>query len=79
MARMPHCERFILEEGRRRPHGSPTTFEFVSSESSSEDVPLCYYAYMTPFLDHKDKEGIILNPRMRVERDEVPWTELRFE
>lgn len=38
---------------------------------------------MTPFLDHKDGEGIVLNPRsilrMRVERTKVPLAELRFE
>lgn len=38
-------------------------FELVSSQSSGEDVPLCYNAYMIPFLDHKDCKGIILNPR----------------
>lgn len=38
---------------------------------------------MTPFLDHKDGECIILNPRsilrMGVEKIEVLCTELRFE
>lgn len=58
-------------------------FEFVSSKSSSEDIPLDYHSYMTPFLDHKVDECIFLNGRsslrMRLERTEVPWTELRFE
>lgn len=58
-------------------------FDFVFSEYSNVGVPLCYHAYMTPFSDHKDDEGIILNPRsilrMRPESDEVPWTKLRFE
>lgn len=38
---------------------------------------------MTPFLDHKDNEGILPNPmsilRMRVEMAKVPWIKLLFE
>lgn len=38
---------------------------------------------MTPFIDHKEGEGIYINPRsilrMRIERVKVPWTELMFE
>lgn len=38
---------------------------------------------MTPFLDHNDGAGIVLNPRsimqVSVERVEVPWSELRSQ
>lgn len=58
-------------------------FKNVSSESSSEDVPLDYYSYMTPVLEHNDGEVIFLKPgsilRMQVESAEVPWTEFRFK
>lgn len=37
-------------------------FELVSSESSSEEVPLFYHSYITPFQYHKDGAGIMMNP-----------------
>lgn len=50
-------------------------FEFVTSESLREDVPLCYHANMTHFGSQRWR-GIILNPRaimrMGVETAEVP-------
>lgn len=46
-------------------------------------MPLNYHSFMTPLLDYKDGEGIFLKPRsilrMRMEKDEVPWSELRFD
>lgn len=46
-------------------------FKFIPCESSSEDVPLFSHAYMTPFLDHKDGEGIILNPKSKESVDKA--------
>lgn len=54
-------------------------FELASS-SSSETVP---HGHQTPFLDHKEWEGIWIHPcsvmRMRVERGEVCWSDVDFE
>lgn len=54
-------------------------FELTSS-SSSETVP---HSHQTPFLDHKEGEGIWIHPRsvmrMRVERGEVCWSDVDFE
>lgn len=70
-------------KGRWRSHKTQTHYEFVSSKSLSKDVPLCYHVFMTPLMDHKDDEGIILKEglflRIRVEKAEVPWTKLTFE
>lgn len=55
--------------------------EFISSKSSSTDVPLDYDSYTMPSLYHKDVEYVILNSKsvlIRVERAEA-WAELRFE
>lgn len=49
-------------------------------DSSGESTTL---DYKTPFMDHKKAKGIFINPkstlRMRIERVEVAWTELRFK
>lgn len=54
-------------------------FELASS-SLSETVP---HGHQTPFLDHKEGEGIWIHPRsvirMRVERAEVCWSDVDFE
>lgn len=54
--------------------------EFVSFESSNEEVPLYYHPYMAPSQDHKDGDATMLNPRlvlrMHMERAEVPWSDL---
>lgn len=52
------------------------SFEFVSSQSSSKEVPPCYHSYITPSHNHKDMAGFVLNPRsilqMRVAKAKVP-------
>lgn len=51
-----------------------------SFNSSGESV---FLEYKTPFMDHKEGEGILVNPRsilrIKVERTKVCWIELRFE
>lgn len=52
----------------------------LNSSSSSETIP---YGHQTPFLDHKEGEGVWVHPRsvmrMRVERGEVCWSDVSFE
>lgn len=54
-------------------------FELTSS-SSGETVP---HNHRTPFLDHKDGEGIWIHPRsiirMRANRGEICWSDIDFE
>lgn len=51
-----------------------------SSDSSRKNISS---AQRTPFMDHKEGDGIFINPRsilrMRIEMAEVPWTELKFK
>lgn len=61
------CYRTILENADAQPQ-----FEELSSNSSSENVFSGNHKHMTPFLDHKEGEGIFINPtsilRVRIER-----------
>lgn len=52
----------------------------IPFESMDEDK---HHDYQTLFGDHPEGEGIIVDPRsilrMRIEKVEVPWSDLRFE
>lgn len=48
----------------------------ISSESIEEDE---HHVYQTLFEDHPKGEGIFVILNIRVERAEVPWSDLRFE
>lgn len=56
-------------------------FPFGLTSSSSSEAVL--HGHQTPFLDHKEGEGIWIHPRsvtrMRVERGEVCWSDIDFE
>lgn len=50
---------------------------------SNRSIPLVGITspkFKTPIIDHKEGEGIFINPksmlRMRIEKAEVPWVEL---
>lgn len=62
IARMPHLKDFFWRRADEDHVEANPPFLFIFYESSSEDVLFDYHSYMTPFLDHKDGEGIILHP-----------------
>lgn len=82
MERQFSCESIVvkgyywakIEENR-----TAAPFEHLSS-SSEESASL---EYNTPFMDHKEGEGIMIIPgwilRMRVERAELCWSNMKFE
>lgn len=65
----------MVEENRTQ---AQVSFE-QSSDSSSESA---FSKCKTPFMDQQEGEGILINPRsilrIRLERVEVHWTEVRF-
>lgn len=54
---------------------------FEQASNSSNEIT--FLEYKTPFMDHEEGETVFTSStsilRMRIERAEVPWTELQFE
>lgn len=77
LAKMCRHEISISENSRRRSHGSRASFRTVFSCIRWKS------AYKSPFMDQKEGKGIFINfmsiLRMRIDRAEVPWTELRLK
>lgn len=72
-----------MGQGRQKAVVVESSFEhIVDEDEEEEDITPCLISYKAIFEDHGCGDGAVLNPRsilrMRVEKKEAAWSELRF-